>query len=76
MDKPLRAREGSNLYLSGGSQAEEFKLETPSFQSEPRSNRWFQLDHKLFLMIVAIATVVGLVVIRSVYRTIELSDGW
>ncbi len=69
MDKPLRAREGT-------SQTEEPKPEAPSFQSKPRSNRFFQLDHNLLLMIVAIATVVGLVVIRSVYRTIELSDGW
>ncbi len=45
-------------------------------RSNHGSNRWTQLSHELFLMIVAIGVVIILVVIRSIYRTIELSNGW
>ncbi len=76
-DKPLRGHlegESSTEYLVVSTEG----AKTKPFESIYKSSlgRWRQLDRNLLTMIGGIAIVIFLIFVRSIYRTVELSDGW
>ena len=40
------------------------------------NSRWSRVDTRLIYMLLAVAIAVTFLIIRSVYRTIELANGW